>query len=120
MVGLTVLPMGWNSAVAVMQSAHRQLALRSELDYGAGLPAKSEIRKDAVFPSLEDSPAWTIYLDDTTIIKKVGRTVARKLEGLPAMEQAQLRTAYQWWGTPWKGHGRLSAWVPSLMEKKVC
>ena len=56
------------------------------------MPAKSEIRKDAVFPRLEESPAWTIYLDDTTIIEKVGRTVARKLEGLPAMEQAQLRT----------------------------
>ena len=29
--------------------------------FGAGLPAKSEIRKDSVFPSLEDSPAWTIF-----------------------------------------------------------
>ena len=83
-----------------MQSAHRQLALRSELNFGAGLPAKSEIRKDAVFPSLEDSPAWTVYLDDTTLIEKVGRAVAEKLEGLPPFEQAQLRTAYEWWGIP--------------------
>ena len=50
LVGICVLPMGWSSAVAVMQSAHRQLALRTELDFGAGLLGKSEIRKDAVFP----------------------------------------------------------------------
>ena len=103
LVGLAVLPMGWSSAVAVMQSAHRQLALRSELDFGAGLPAKSEIRKDAVFPSLEDSPAWTIYLDDTTIIEKVGKKVAEKLQGSPPFEQAQLRKAYEWWGIPTNG-----------------
>ena len=63
LVGLRVLPMGWSSAVAVMQNAHRQLALRTELRYGAGLLAKAEIRKDAVFPSLDEAPAWTIYLD---------------------------------------------------------
>ena len=58
LVGITVLPMGWSSAVAIMQCAHRQLALRSEMKMGAGLLEKAEIRKDAIFPALEDTPAW--------------------------------------------------------------
>lgn len=100
LVGLCVLPMGWSSAVAVMQNAHRQLALRTELKFGAGLLAKAEIRKDAVFPSLDESPAWTIYLDDTTIIEKVAKEVARSLEGKPPEEQSRLRKVYEWWGIP--------------------
>ena len=100
LVGLCVLPMGWSSAVAIMQNARRQLALRTELRFGAGLLEKAEIRKDAVFPSLDEAPAWTIYLDDTTIIEKVGRAVARQLEGQPPAEQVRLRRAYEWRGIP--------------------
>ena len=100
LVGITVLPMGWSSAVAIMQCAHRQLALRSEMKMGAGLLEKAEIRKDAVFPALEDTPAWTIYLDDTTIIEKVAKGVSAALEGKPAEEQSRLRKVYEWWGIP--------------------
>ena len=100
LVGICVLPMGWSSAVAVMQNAHRQLALRSEMRMGAGLLGRAEIRKDAVFPSLEDVPAWTIYLDDTTIIEKVSKTIAQELQGKPAEEQEKLRRVYEWWGIP--------------------
>ena len=99
-VGLSVLPMGWSSAVAVMQSAHRQIALRNEMNGGAGLDPFKEIRKDGIFPDLEDTPAWTIYLDDTTIIEKVADSVAQTLEGLVPVEQEQLRRAYEWWGIP--------------------
>ena len=99
-VGVTVLPMGWSSAVAVMQNAHRQLALRAEIAGGAGLRPLAEIRRDAVFPDLEEVPGWTIYLDDTTIIEKVSVAVAKGMEGRPAAEQEQLRKAYQWWGIP--------------------
>lgn len=100
LVGINVLPMGWSSAVAIMQCAHRQLALRTELRFGAALREKAEIRKDAVFPSLEESPAWAIYLDDTTILEKVCQEVAKSLEGLPPEEQLRLRRAYEWWGIP--------------------
>lgn len=100
LVGITVLPMGWSSAVAIMQCAHRQLALRSEMKMGAGLLEKAEIRKDAIFPALEDTPAWTIYLDDTTIIEKVAKGVSAALEGKPAEEQSKLRKVYEWWGIP--------------------
>ena len=61
-VGVTVLPMGWSSAVAVMQNAHRQLALRAEIAGGAGLRPLAEIRRDAVFPDLEEVPGWTTWM----------------------------------------------------------
>ena len=46
MVGTSVLPMGWSSAVGLMQHAHRRLALRSFLSGGAELLPGLEIRKD--------------------------------------------------------------------------
>ena len=96
LVGITVLPMGWSSAVGLMQAVHRQIALRAVSLGGAGLSDLAEISKDAVFPSLEDEPGWSIYLDDTTIIEKVDRAVS---EEMPE-EQARLRRAYEWWGIP--------------------
>eukprot|EP00438_Fugacium_kawagutii_P023225 Skav215519 [mRNA] locus=scaffold2213:6821:7951:- [translate_table: standard] len=92
--------MGWNSAVAVMQSARRQWALRSEAMLGAGLLEKSEIRKDAEFPDIEDGPLWQIYLDDATILEKIDKSVAAAMEGKPPEEQTRLRRAYAWWGIP--------------------
>ena len=100
LVGITVLPMGWSSAVAVMQSAHRQLALRSELRMGAGLMEKAEIRRDAVFPGLEETPAWATYVDVNAIIEQVARGVSAALEGRPAEEQTRLRKVCEWWGIP--------------------
>ena len=86
--------------VSVMQNAHRQLSLGAELRGGAGLDPLAEIRRDAVFPDLEEVPGWTIYLDDTTIIEKVATAAAKGLEGRAPQEQEQLRKAYQWWGIP--------------------
>eukprot|EP00438_Fugacium_kawagutii_P016319 Skav222801 [mRNA] locus=scaffold1419:399983:408357:+ [translate_table: standard] len=99
-LGLSVLPMGWNSAVAVMQSAHRQLALRSEAMLGAGLMEKSEVRKDAEFPDIEEGPIWQVYLDDTTILERIEKSVSEYLVGKPPEEQQRLRRAYSWWGIP--------------------
>eukprot|EP00438_Fugacium_kawagutii_P022919 Skav229978 [mRNA] locus=scaffold372:377191:382604:+ [translate_table: standard] len=100
MVGVCVLPMGWNSAVAIMQHAHRQLALRSELRHGAALWSRAEIRRDSVFPDLDESPAWTIYLDDTTVLEKVADEVAQEIAAQPAEEQERMRAVYAWWGIP--------------------
>lgn len=99
-VGITVLPMGWSSAVGLMQAAHRRIALRSVSCGGAGLSGLAEISRDMDFPSLEDEPGWSIYLDDTTIIEKVEQAVAEELEGKLPEEQARLRGAYAWWGIP--------------------
>eukprot|EP00438_Fugacium_kawagutii_P024621 Skav207650 [mRNA] locus=scaffold2758:77333:83766:+ [translate_table: standard] len=99
-LGLSVLPMGWNSAVAVMQNAHRQIALRSEASLGAGLMEKAEVRKDAEFPEIDDGPIWQVYLDDTTIVEKIDKAISASLEGKPPEEQQRLRRAYAWWGIP--------------------
>ena len=99
-LGVTVLPMGWSSAVGLMQAAHRQIALRSKALGGAGLHELAEISRVAEFPDLSEMQAWNIYLDDTTIIEQVERCVASELEGKPAEEQKHLREAYAWWGIP--------------------
>eukprot|EP00435_Cladocopium_sp_Y103_P043576 s1827_g12.t1 len=99
-VGLSVLPMGWNSSVAIMQSAHRRIALGSPLRGGAGLSQLCEISRAAEFPILDDGAAWSIYLDDTTIIEKVAEKAVADLLGKSPEEQLRLKQAYSWWGIP--------------------
>eukprot|EP00435_Cladocopium_sp_Y103_P069147 s617_g32.t1 len=104
-IGAKVLPMGWASAVGVLQHAHRRLALRSPLSGGAGLlapcEAPCEIRRDAVFPDLElERSMWSLYLDDTTLVEMLDRRVAAELAGKESDEQQRLRLAYQHWGIP--------------------
>ena len=102
MIGACVLPMGWSSAVGLMQHAHRRLALRDPLCGGAGLLPGCEIRKDEEFPALEcdGDAAWSLYLDDLTILELLGEKAAKSVEGLPAVEQKRLRAAYSHWGIP--------------------
>ena len=100
-LGARVLPMGWASAVGVLQHAHRRLALRSPLSGGAGLLGACEIRRDAEFPDLElERSMWSLYLDDTTLVEILDKRVAKELEGKPSAEQKRLRRAYQHWGIP--------------------
>ena len=102
MVGACVLPMGWSSAVGLMQHAHRRIALRAFPGGGAGLLPGLEIRKDAVFPPLDcdGGAAWSLYLDDMTVIELLEEKTAKSLEGLPPEEQKRLRDAYSHWGIP--------------------
>lgn len=101
-IGACVLPMGWSSAVGVMQHAHRRLALRSPLQGGAGLLPELEVRKDAVFPVLEveGSAIWSLYLDDTNILELIDKKLEKSLEGKTSEEQKRLRAAYTHWGIP--------------------
>ena len=99
-LGLQVLPMGWHSSVGLMQAAHRRIALSSPFQGGAGLLLGAEINRRAEFPDLDEGPAWSIYLDDTTLIEKVETQVAESLKGLPSEDQMKLRKAYAWWGIP--------------------
>ena len=84
-----------------MQHLHRQLALRPPERFGAGLEEAAEIRRDAVFPEMPDeSMAWSVYLDDTTVLEKVSRTAYEHLRGKAPEEQEMLRGAYRHWGIP--------------------
>ena len=99
LVGATVLPMGWSSAVGVLQHAHRRLALRSPLAGGAGLLDSCEIWRDSVFPDLEvEDKVWSLYLDDTNLMEVMSSKVGKELEGKPSEEQERLRKAYAHWG----------------------
>ena len=60
-IGAAVLPMRWASAVGVLQHAHRRLALRSPLQGGGGLLGKCEIRRDSVFPNLEEEVMVLVF-----------------------------------------------------------
>ena len=101
-LGSAVLPMGWSSAVGVMQHAHRRLALTSPLR-GANLLGDLEIRRDAEFPLIETdgNAAWSLYLDDTSILEVLDKKVAAELEGKSPPEQERLRKAYTHWGIPY-------------------
>eukprot|EP00435_Cladocopium_sp_Y103_P069810 s1270_g34.t1 len=85
-VGAAAPPMGWASAVGVLQHAHRRLALRSSLAGGAGLIPALEVRRDAIFPDLGLSDSlWSLYLDDTSVLelmeKKVAESRGKALRG---------------------------------------
>eukprot|EP00438_Fugacium_kawagutii_P032030 Skav203167 [mRNA] locus=scaffold371:249779:253293:+ [translate_table: standard] len=100
-IGARVLPMGWASAVGILQHAHRRLALRSPLAGGGGLLGKCEIRRDSVFPDQEmESSLWSLYLDDTSLVEVMDKRVAEELSGKPPEEQKRLRAAYAHWGIP--------------------
>lgn len=92
-----------SGAVGVLQHAHRRLALASPLSGGAGLPKEMEIRKDAVFPRLdvEEGAAWSLYIDDTTLLEMMEASVAKEVKGKPSEEQERLRAAYTHWGIPY-------------------
>eukprot|EP00438_Fugacium_kawagutii_P004408 Skav228593 [mRNA] locus=scaffold1161:70199:75552:+ [translate_table: standard] len=101
-IGARVLPMGWASAVGVLQHAHRRLALRSPLAGGGGLLAGCEIRRDSEFPDMEvEESLWSLYLDDMSLVEVMDRRVAKELSGKPPEEQQRLRAAYTQWGIPY-------------------
>eukprot|EP00435_Cladocopium_sp_Y103_P046554 s680_g13.t1 len=73
-----VLPMGFSSSVGVMQHIHRRLALWDPR-----------------------APAWALYLDDSTVLRKVSDQLDEELRNKPGPEQEALRKAYSFWGIPY-------------------
>lgn len=95
-----VLPMGFCSSVGIMQHIHRRLALWQPSE-GGGLPRQLEVRKDRPWPHLGDAcPVWALYLDDTTLLRKIEAEVMSSIQGKPQREQERMRLAYQFWGIP--------------------
>ena len=82
--------MGWASAVGVLQHAHWRLALlRSPLTGSLG---RCEIRRDTLFPDLEEEEAlWSLYLDDANLLEIMSERMAKEMEGKPSQEQKRLR-----------------------------
>ena len=101
-VGAAVIPMGWASAVGVMQHLHRSVLLRP-YPGGAGYEALEEMRRDREFP-LERGRRrhlWNVYLDDTTSIELVNRERLRAAHQHPGRWQVKAREAYDRLDIPW-------------------
>ena len=99
---LQVLPMGWKSAVGIMQAVHRRL-LASSLAKGSRLPSGEEIRKTAPMPPSEDQRTlrgWQVYLDNyaSFIIARIRE--AEAMEGQASEWHAKARAAWEMWNIP--------------------
>ena len=104
-----VLPMGWTSAVGVMQAVHRNL-MRMEKPLGAGLPGSGEIRKTAVLPTSQDQrtkEGWQVYLDNYFSLEVHSAKSLKKALG-------QLSRWHQAARECWKAHN-----IPSARDKSV-
>ena len=99
---LQVLPMGWKSAVGIMQSVHRRI-LASSLAGSNRLPSPAEIRKTAALPASADQrtqAAWQVYLDNyaSFLIARIRR--AQELEGKASQWHRSARAAWEAWNIP--------------------
>ena len=94
-VCVTVIPMGWLSAVGVVQHMHRQISTDG-LRRSAQLATTQELRRDQPFPVRENPGQrwyWSMYVDDSEETEFVPLAVWEKLEGTISEHQAALRRA---------------------------
>ena len=99
----TVMPMGWLSAVGILQHAHRRLAT---LTSPTGLPLQAEIRRDAPLPQVSlqaFQEFWHLYLDDSTFLEWVSQESDCKNSPAwrPSHFQEILHRVYRTWNIPW-------------------
>ena len=62
-----------------------------------------EIKRDSEFPEIETDggAAWSLYLDDTSILEILSEKVEKEVRGKSLEEQDRLRRAYTHWGIPY-------------------
>jgi len=99
----TVMPMGWLSAVGILQHAHRRLATLVD---GEGLPLLAEIRRDAPLPKISTDAfqeLWHLYLDDSTFLEWVDEESTQREDTHDTQSPFQrvLQRIYGSWGIPW-------------------
>ncbi|CAE8741020.1 unnamed protein product, partial [Polarella glacialis] len=93
-----VLPMGWISAVGVMQNVGRMLVSRMP-PAGAGIPVAAEVRRGALATAGERT--WSVYLDDLTIFRRVAMSELSVLSGQTDRWQRLMRAVYDSRNIPW-------------------
>lgn len=91
-ISLRTIPMGWLSAVGVVQSAIRFLAFKI-----AGLPEEKEVRKWKEMPPEE---RFLLYLDSVDQLRLVSKTMAKVLEGEASAEHQAFSLACDNMGLP--------------------
>ena len=94
-VAVKVIPMGWLSAVGIVQHMHRRIATVG-LKESAGLAQDRELRRDAPFPLRHLAGArwyWSMYVDDSEETEFVKSEQALELVGTVSDHQLMLRRA---------------------------
>ena len=99
---LQVLPMGWKSAVGIMQAVHRRL-MSSSLRHSAKLPNFDEIRKTGVMPSSVSQATkggWQVYLDNYASFGVHSKAEAERLQGQLSEYHRRAKEAWTAWNIP--------------------
>lgn len=91
-VALRTVPMGWISAVGVVQAAIRHLAFEV-----AKLPPAGELQKGKPIP---EGDKFLLYLDSVDQLRIVDRTCRAVLEGTPSEEHTRFEEACRQRGLP--------------------
>eukprot|EP00434_Breviolum_minutum_P021831 symbB.v1.2.019267.t1/scaffold1509.1/size114668/2 len=91
-ISLRTIPMGWLSAVGVVQSAIRFLAFKI-----AGLPKEKEVRK---WKEMLAEERFLLYLDSVDQLRLVSKTMAKVLEGEASREHEAFSQACDKMGLP--------------------
>ena len=91
-VSLRTVPMGWISAVGVVQAAIRYVAFKE-----ANLPLEGEIQKNKPLP---EGDKFLLYLDSVDQIRPVSQAMAKVLEGTGSEEHQRLTEACDRLGLP--------------------
>ena len=94
-LALAVIPMGWLSAVGVVQHLHRRMVTAGVLR-GRGLDPSAELVRGMPFPVRRPpSPSfwWKVYVDNFDIGEIMEKAKARKLVGKPSMSQVLYQEA---------------------------
>ena len=96
------LPMGWASAVGVMQAILCRLTTMPP-PIGAGLPTAEEIRKTSIFSTSGGQrlwQAWQVYLDNLAMYQIEKRGEICELENAISDWHRAAREAWAKWGIP--------------------
>ena len=116
-LSIRVLPMGWISAVGLMQLMHRRILSAPPPD-GAGLPTGAEITKSSPLPTSHDQrlrEAWQVYLDNYASVHVEPR-YRKRVEGEANAWHTAARNAWERWNIPASREKSLSL---SLVAKEL-
>ena len=107
-LALAVIPMGWLSAVGVIQHVHRNI-ISSGRRHQGGLDPDAELVRGKPFPVTLDCSTrswWKVYVDNFDIGEIFGRNVAAEVIHTESLSQAVYREALDSMGAAEKGASR--------------
>ena len=99
-VALRTVPMGWLSAVGIVQAAIRHLAFKE-----AGLPVEQEIQKHQPLP---EGDRFLLYLDSVDQLRVVSKAMTAVILGESSAEHKKLEEACERFGLPRNSSKRLA------------